>query len=338
MSEPLVEVVRAGVVEALHRGDLAVVDSTGSLLASVGDPVGKITYWRSAAKPFQALPLIFSGAAARWRFSEGDLALVAGSHNGERVHVDQAAALLAKIGCNLADLACGAHLPLEPEAATELLQTGEEPSVLHNNCSGKHIGMLALAEHFGADRVGYQFRDHPVQAVILESICAFSGVPNDVVAIGIDGCGVPCFGTSVYHLAWAFARLMDPRGVSGAYSGAAHVIQAAMTAHPYLVAGRGRLDTDLMQVGGDLIAKGGASGVHCVGLSGGVGLAIKIEDGSTGPPPAPGGVATIAALRQLRMLDDAQVQSLDAHANPLLRSVDGQIVGEVRASFNLSSN
>ena len=339
MSEPLVEVVRAGVVEALHRGDLAVVDSTGTLRASVGDPVGKITYWRSAAKPFQALPLIYSGAAARWDLSERDLALIAGSHNGEKIHVDQAAALLAKIGCELDDLLCGAHLPLEPHAAAELLRSGQEPNALHNNCSGKHIGMLALARHLGADRLGYQSPDHPVQAAIMEAICGFSGVPNGTIAIGIDGCGVPCFGTSVYHLAWAFARLMDPRAVNRPYAGAARDLHAAMTAHPYLVAGRGRLDTDLMQVGvTGLIAKGGASGVHCVGLSGGVGLAIKIEDGSTGPPPAPGGVAAIAALHQLKILDEAQVTLLSTHARPLLRNVSGQVVGEVRSRFDLSAN
>lgn len=337
VSNPLVEEIRGGVVEAVHRGDLAVVDSRGNLRASVGDPLGKLTYWRSAAKPFQAVPLVASGAAERFSFSASDLALIAGSHNGERVHADQASELLAKIDCDLADLACGAHPPLDPQAAADLLRRGEEPSALHNNCSGKHIGMLALAAHLGADRRGYPLVDHPVQTAILEAICHFSGVPRDAVAIGIDGCGVPCLGTSVYHLALAFARLMDARGVSEPSASAAHEVQAAMIAHPYLVAGRGRLDTDLMETNaGRLVAKGGASGVQCIGLSEGLGIAIKIEDGATGPPPSPGAVVAIAALHLLNVLDDAEVTSLITHARPLLRSVAGDVVGKVRPTFDLT--
>lgn len=334
MSEPLVETVRGDLVEAIHRGDLAVVDARGTLQASVGDPTSKITYWRSAAKPFQALTVIHSGAARRWELSTADLALIAGSHNGEGIHVDRASALLSRIGCDLTDLVCGTHPPLAPAAAAELQEKGEAPSALHHNCSGKHIGMLALACHLGADRAGYQDPDHPVQAAILETICAFSGLTSDQVSLGVDGCGVPCFGTSVYHLACAFARLMDPRELSAAYRGAAQDIRTAIAAHPYLVAGHGRFDTDLMQTG-DVVAKGGASGVQCVGLPSGLGMAVKIEDGFMGPPPAPGSVATIAALYQLEILDRAQVNSLSAHARPALRNTSGQLVGETRPTFDL---
>lgn len=337
MSEPLVEVVRGSLVEAIHRGDLAVVDSSGTLRASVGDPRGKITYWRSAAKPFQALALISSGAAERWGLSTQDLALIAGSHNGEPVHAEQASALLRKIGGELADLACGALPPLDPQAAADLLRRHEQPTALHNNCSGKHLGMLALATHLSADRHGYQSPRHAVQAVISEAISDFSSVQEDEMVIGIDGCGVPCFGTSVYHLGLAFARLMDPGSLGEPFAGAARDIRAAMTAHPYLVAGRGRLDTDLMRgaAADGLVAKGGASGVQCVGLPGGLGLAIKIEDGFMGPPPAPGGAVTIAALHQFGVLDEAQVTSLSTHARPLLRNVAGQVVGDMRPRFTL---
>ncbi len=339
MSEPLVEVVRANLVEVIHRGVVAVVDSTGTLRASVGDPVGKITYSRSAAKPFQALPLIHTGAADRWHLSAPDLALIAGSHNGEPVHTEQAAGLLSKIGCDLSELSCGAHPPLEPQAAAALLRRQEEPTALHNNCSGKHIGMLALAKHLGVDPRGYESPGHPAQASILEAISRFSGVQKDAVTIGIDGCGVPCFGTSLYAMALAFARLMEPREESQPYAFAAQGIRTAMAAHPYLVAGLGRFDTDLMQAGVDgLVAKGGASGVQCVGLPGGLGLAIKMEDGSTGPPPAPGAVVTIAVLDQLGILDADQVSALAAHGQPLLHNVSGQVVGRARPVFDLVSH
>lgn len=334
MSEPLVEQVRGSLVEAIHRGDLAVVDFRGTLLASVGDPLAKITYWRSAAKPFQALPLIHSGAAARWNLSPSDLALIAGSHNGEPTHVDQASAILAKLDCHQSDLACGTHPPLAQEAADELRRRGAEPSVLHHNCSGNHIGMLALAQHLGAPRSGYTAPDHPVQAAILETVSRFTGLAARDMVIGVDGCGVPCFGTSVYHLAYAFARLMGPAQLGPEWSGAAHEIRTAMGGHPYLVAGRGRLDTDLMQTA-DVIAKGGAAGVQCVGLPGGVGVAIKIEDGSTGPPPAPGAVATVAALQQLGVLDPVQGAALRAHARPVLHTPTGEEVGDVRPAFEL---
>jgi len=334
MSETLVEQVRGGLVEAIHRGDLAVVDSHGTLRASVGDPRGKIAYWRSAAKPFQALPLIHSGAAERWNLSSADLALIAGSHNGEPIHVDQASQILAKIGCRPTDLVCGTHPPLSPAAAEELRRMGAEPSVLHHNCSGNHIGMLALAEHLGVPLSGYPARDHPVQTAILEAVSGFVGVAESEIVVGVDGCGVPCFGTSVYHLAYAFARFMEPEQLSPAWAGAAHDIRTAMAGDPYLVAGQGRLDTDLMQ-SADVIAKGGASGVQCVGLPGGVGIAIKIEDGSMGPPPAPGAVATIAVLQQLAFLDEEQVCALSAHARPVVRTSAGQVVGEVRPAFEL---
>ncbi len=336
MSQPLVNVLRGDLVDAVHRGDVAVVDSTGKLLASVGDPVGKIAYWRSAAKPFQAFPLISTGAAERWGMTPADLALIAGSHNGERIHVTRASALLERIGCDVTDLVCGPHPPLEPEAAAELMRRHEEPVALHNNCSGKHIGMLALAEHLGVSRLGYQSQGHPVQAAVSSTISDVTGLPAEAVTIGIDGCAVPCFGTSVYHLALAFARMMDPTAVAGPSRLAAQAISAAMVAHPYLVAGKGRLDTDLMHVaGGRLVAKGGASGVQCVGLSEGVALAIKIEDGSMGPPPSAGAVVALAALHQLGVLDEAQIGSLTAHARPQLRNVTGQIVGEARPMFEL---
>ncbi len=337
MSAPLVEVARNGMVEAIHRGDVAVVHADGRLLASVGQPTEKITYWRSAAKPLQALPLVYSGAAAQWGFTPEDLALVAGSHNGEPVHVERASALLRRVGCRMEDLACGTHPPLDSRSAADLQRQGAEPTALHNNCSGKHIGMLALAGHLDVDRGSYRSADHPVQRQILECICHFTGLQPDAVRLGVDGCGVPCFGTSVYHLAFAFARLMSPADLDEPYRGAAPVLSQAMARHPYLVAGRGRLDTDLMSVGdGTFVAKGGASGVQCVGLRGGIGVAAKIEDGTDGPSPVRvGAVVVLAALRQLGLLDDGQTAVLHDYARPVLRTVDGDAVGAAYPVFDL---
>ncbi len=335
--EPLVEVSRGRLIEAVHRGSVAVVDASGSLSAAVGDPWRTRTYWRSSAKPFQAIPVVSSGAAARWRLSSEELAIISASHSGEPVHVAHVSALLDRIGCDVDDLVCGAHPPLSPQASSDLQTRGVQPSALHNNCSGKHAGMLALARHLGADIDGYEQPSHPVQREILATVSRFSGLPADEITVGVDGCGVPCFGTSVAHMALAFARLMDDSSAEEPYASAARAVRAAMTEHPLLVAGTGRLDTDLMRLGaGAILAKGGASGVQCVGLRGGLGIAVKLEDGADSLPTRPSGVALIEALRSLDVLDSEQVAALGEHARPVLRTIAGREVGEVRPVFTLA--
>lgn len=336
-SEPLVEVLRGSLVDERHGGALAVVDATGSVYASVGDPRATIAYWRSSAKPFQAMPVVSSGAAARWSLTGEDLALISGSHNGEPVHTAGVAALLERVGCAPHDLVCGIHPPLDPAAAGALQHAGAEPGILHNNCAGNHAGMVALSRQLGASPEGYELPGHPAQVEILATVSRFTGLPAPHIAIGIDGCGVPCFGISVYHMALAFARLAAPDDIAEPYASAARAVRDAMLAHPYLVAGRGRLDTDLMRSGaGALVAKGGAGGVQCVGIAGGLGLALKLEDGASGPSPArPGSVATIEALRQLRVLDEAQMAALAEHARPAIRTLLGRAVGTARPAFRL---
>jgi L-asparaginase II len=337
MSEPLVAVTRGTVVDAIHRGDAAFVGADGYVRATAGDPGAKVAFWRSSAKPFQAIPLVASGAADRWGFSAEDVALVAGSHNGEPVHVERAESMLARIGRDPEDLVCGAHPPLDLSSATALAASGQEPTVLHSNCSGKHIGMLALAEHLGADHRGYHLPDHPAQRAILETIARFAGVDVEDVAVGIDGCGVPCFGTPVEGLALAFARLMEPTGVDPELAAAAAVVRNAMVAHPYLVAGRDRLDTDLMQAVPGIVSKGGAAGVEGIGLPEGVGFAVKIEDGAGAMPPVrPAGLAALAALCQAGALDAAAVAGLERYLHPAVTSVSGEQVGEARAVFELT--
>jgi L-asparaginase II len=339
VSAPLVESTRGALVDDVHRGDLAIVSADGELRCAVGDPRAKVAFWRSSAKPFQAIPLVASGAADRFGFSTEELALAAASHGGEPEHVTRVAALLERIGCTVDDLECGAHPPLDPASARALERAGETPTALHNNCSGKHAGMLALAQQLGAPRAGYRQPGHPVQRAIMASFTRFCGVEERDVAIAIDGCGVPCFGTSIYHAALAYARLLAPEGtVAEPYAGAAQRVREAMMAHPYLVAGRDRLDTDLMHaVPAALLSKGGAGGVQCVGLPGGTGLALKIEDGASQiVPGGPTAVAAVEALRQLGVLDEATVELLAAHARPRIRTVAGEVAGDVHPTFRLA--
>lgn len=331
MSVALVEVVRGGLVEAIHRGDLAVVDATGVVRASVGDPKAKLTYWRSSAKPFQAIPLVTSGAAARFGMDDADLALCSASHQGEPVHTERAQAILARAGLDASALQCGTHPPLDAETAAALRASGELPNALHNNCSGKHAGMLALAVHLGADPARYRDPTHPVQVAIRKVVERATGTTE--LHMGVDGCGVPCFGLSVYAMALAFARLAEPAALGEPLAGAARRVHGAMRAHPYLVAGRGRFDTALMEAGaGRIVAKGGASAVMCVAIEGGLGLALKIEDGSL-TPSFHREVATLEALRLLGLLDPAAHEGLRERARRVLRNVAGTAVGEVRPAF-----
>ncbi len=336
MSAPLVEVVRGELVEVVHRGDIAVVDASGRVRASVGD-TATITYWRSAAKPFQAMPLLYGGGISRWALSTKDVALICGSHSAEPVHVEQARALLERIGCSADDLSCGIHPPLDVEHAAALIRAGSEPNALHNNCSGNHAGMLALAMLLRAERAGYASSEHPAQREIVRNVALFTGLDTDDIELGIDGCGAPCYGISVYHMALAYARLMTPEVVGEPHASAAGTVRDAMLAEPYLVGGRCRFDTDLIAAGrGQALAKGGAGGVECVGLAQGIGVAVKVEDGSSVPSAGrPGSVATIEALRQLGVLDGAQIEALGEHASPRLRALSGRDVGHVRPVFTL---
>lgn len=333
MSGLLLEVTRGPLVEEIHRGNLAVVDVSGKLLASIGDPIGAPTYWRSAAKPFQAMPLVATGGAAKFGLGPAEIAITCASHSGEPMHTERASTVLDRAGNAIADLACGTHPPLYPPAAAALRESREELTAIHNNCSGKHSGMLALAKQLGVPADGYREPGHPVQELILENIARFTDLKPEEIAIGVDGCGVPCYGLSVQHMALAYARLMKPDGIDEPYRSAAGTVRDAMMAHPELVGGTTRLDTDLMRLAPRLLVKGGASGVLCIGIAGGIGLAAKLEAG----PRMPGflGSVLIEALRQVGELTEAQVTTLAVHARPQVTNVSGAVVGETRPAFTL---
>lgn len=330
----LLEITRGPLVEEVQRGHLAIVDAAGTLLASVGEPRAAVTYWRSSAKPFQSMTLVTSGAAAAFGFEPEDLAICSASHNAEEIHTARVAHVLQLAGNGPQDLRCGAHPPLDRATAATLARSGTAPTVLHSNCSGKHAGMLAIAKHLGAPTEGYRSPDHPVQRLILETVCRFTGLRADEIVIGVDGCGAPTFGLPVQRMALAFARLMRPDDLSEADQQAAATVRSAMTSHSHFVGGTGRLDSDLMRIaGGRILMKGGASGVLCAGTEGGIGIAVKLESG----PQQPGFAApiVIAALRALGALSEHEAAELAAHAGPPVRNVAGDVVGETRVAFTL---
>lgn len=339
--EPLVEVTRGGITESRHRGHVIAVEPDGKIVAYLGAPE-TVTYLRSSAKPHQAIPLITSGAADRFAFTEKEIALACASHSGEPIHVEVAASMLRKIKLNPEALKCGIHEPFSPEVARQLRERGEQPNVLQNNCSGKHAGMLALAIHLGADIENYDQPDNPVQLAIGRVVSQFSGVPIEDIAVGIDGCGVPVFGITVKAMALMYARLVSPPAeFDDNTREACRRIVSAMTNCPELIGGTSdRLDTEIMRAAkGRLVSKVGAEGVYTVGVlpceewPRGLGLALKIEDGDDHRARP---TVVIESLRQLGILADESLEAVSRYAFFPVRNRRGDVVGEVTPEFELN--
>src|SRR5687768_2159861 len=203
IAEPLVEVKRGSITESRHRGHIVAVEPDGTIVASLGFPP-TVTFPRSSAKPFQALPLLVTGAADRFGFTDREVALACGSHNGEPIHTELAASMLRKIGLGPEALKCGTHEPYGAEAALELRSRREQPNALHNNCSGKHAGMLAVAVHLDAAIENYDSPENPVQKAIADAMSKFSDVAVTDMVVGVDGCGAPIFGITMKAMALAY--------------------------------------------------------------------------------------------------------------------------------------
>jgi L-asparaginase II len=327
---PITVAYRGGHPENIHHGSLAVVNAKGQLLASVGD-VDSLLFTRSSLKPFQAMPLI-AHAGNRYELDDADVALLCASHSGEPMHVERAAALLAKIGAGESSLACGSHVPFFFSTNSVTPEPGARFNRLHHNCSGKHTGMLLLAHALGAPQAGYLDTGHAVQLAIARSVSHFSGVPVDQLVLGTDGCSAPNYALPLRSLAHAFARLTlsEPDPI---YGNAPQRMARAMSRHPELVSGQGRNDLALMQAGrGDWVSKVGADGVQVLAsFNRGIGVAAKCSDGQLAPLM----VAFVSALDQLGWLDEESRQALSSLIPPPLKNAAGIEVGEMRAVLTL---
>lgn len=334
--DPALEVVveRGRTAESVHRVHAAVADGSGALVRCWGDP-GRPVLLRSAAKPFQALPLVEDGAADRFGLEEKEIALCCGSHNSEARHLETARSILAKAGVAESRLVCGPHRPLLSERARELAEAGVRPSCVMSNCSGKHAGMLALAAHHGWPLEGYERPDHPVQRRIAREVAGWTQAPLEELATAevlapseeldweVDGCGVPSFVVSTCAAAAAAARL----AVASRSSGPPRRVVAAMTRHPFMVAGTKRLCTRLMEEeAGRLFAKVGAEGVYLAGdLERGLGIALKVEDGARRAAPP----ALLAVLERAGVLSPGAAAALAGFASPPVTNTLGKVVGRI---------
>ena len=340
-AESLVTVTRGSLVEARHRGFIAIADGRGKLTASLGD-VSVRAWSRSAAKPFQAIPLIESGAADHFRLTPRELAVITASHSGEELHLAAVRSIISKTGIDVNDLRCGVHAPFDQAARLALQAEGRAPSVLHNNCSGKHAGMLALATYLNEPVADYVNPNHPIQQRIREVLALFAGVTASDISVAVDGCSAPVFGLPMAALARSYARLVavEQTDLPATLQSAAHRVITAMTDNPDLIGGTSeRLDTDLMRVAnGRIISKVGAEGVQLLGVRPcadyphGLGIAIKIEDGDTRRARDP---VVIETLRQLGLLNQIHLAQLERYAHSIVRNHRQLEVGAVRACFTL---
>lgn len=343
---PLLELTRGRIVESIHLGAIAVVDALGRLIASYGDPQA-VSYLRSTAKPFQALPFIENDGHKFYNLSRREIALMCASHSGTDEHVAVVQGMQGKIGINEADLQCGVH-PLSHGPTLEAMrQRGEKVTPNRNNCSGKHTGMLAYACMKGLPKEGYLDPAHPIQQDILHTFAAMCQLPAERIEIGTDGCSAPNFAVPLYNAALGIARLCDPEtgGIQPpARQVACHIIREAMTTHPEMVGGPDSFDTRLMQAtSGRILAKSGAEGFFGLGLrigrlrpgSPGLGIAIKVADGDTSYRVRP--AVALETLRQLGELEPSEVDQL-ADYGPVspLHNWQGLKVGQARPCFLLS--
>jgi L-asparaginase II len=350
-AQPLFEVTRGDIVESVHYGSIAVVDSNSKLISSYGDPQA-VAFLRSSAKPFQALPFVERGGVEYFGFTLRELSISCASHEGSDLHVQTVAGIQKKIGVEESALQCGVHMPGDVDAFKSLIVNNKQPTPNQNNCSGKHTAMLAHAKMRGLPLENYLDINHPIQQDILATFAEMCQIPMKEVELGTDGCSAPNFAVPLYYAALAMARLCDPRQLSEARASACRKLTSAITTHPEMVSAYGEFDEQLMRVGeGKIVCKRGAEGYQIIGLlpgvltpdSPGIGIALKVSDGDasrtsldlvhiTRVRPA----VTLAILRQLGALSSKQEQAL-ASFGPLkpVTNHRGIITGQSRPVFEL---
>ena len=309
-----VESYRGTVLESRHAVHVAVVDSGGRLVAQAGDP-DLVTFWRSAAKPFQALPLVEDGVVERFGLTRQDLALACASHSSEPGQVALVREFLQRIGCSERDLMCGPHRPLSDAVAKDYETRGVRLTAVYSNCSGKHTAMLALAKHHGWPIEFYARTDHPVQRRCLKAVGQYTDVAVKDIGVAVDGCGVACFALPLRNMALAYTRLDGP-------------ILEAMTLHPELIAGEERPCTEIMRAHpGRVVAKVGAEGVYSALLiRESLGVTLKVEDGHS----VASALAIASVLAELGL--KPQPQSL---LKKSITNSRGETVGEMRVNGGL---
>jgi L-asparaginase II len=331
MNEVLAKVYRGKTIESIHYGSVVVVNSSGKLIYRIGDP-NFVTFLRSSAKPFQAIPVVELGVAEAFGFTQQEIAIIAGSHNGEKKHVGVVRNILKKIGLNRNFLKCGTHVP-HYYTALGITPPKKKFSPLQHNCSGKHAGMLAVSVYKNWNLKDYLKPNHPVQKLILKKISELCEYPEKKIKIGIEGCGAPTHGLPLKNMAIGFSKLVTFKSKNEITSQALQVVADSIWKYPEMVSGKGRLDYALVTASrGKLICKAGAEALHCAAiLDKGWGLAIKILDGTRRAVNP----AAVEVYRQLGILKKSHLRELKDFASPSIYNHKKAKVGFIKSDFQL---
>lgn len=339
---PVFEATRGDLVESIHFGAATVVNSSGELVAHLGDPE-LVTFLRSSAKPFQAIPFLEEGGEERYHLTMEEVAILCASHTGTDEHVSVVSSFQKKIGIKESQLQCGSHPPTDRETRNRIIRTDEQLLPNRHNCSGKHTGMLAYAQMHGYALENYIDLQHPVQRKILSVFSEITDTPIDKVHIGIDGCSVPTFAIPLRNTAFGYSRLADSHNMDPARSFACQRIITCMTANPWVIAGPGKFDTRLMEVAGKkVVTKTGAEGYQALTVlpnaikpgSPALGIALKISDGDLDGRVRP--LVMLEILKQLKVLTQDELNALGSFSSRTITNFRKIAVGEYKATFRLS--
>ena len=323
----MVEFYRGEFAESVHQVDAVIVDRQARTQWRTGADESSV-YWRSGAKPFQLLPFLAAGGAGRFGLTGEEIAVMASSHSGAKFHVECVQGILQKLQLTAEHLDCGVARPLDEEISRQMFRDGEEYANLHNDCSGKHAGMLGLALLRGYPFAGYKEATHPLQAEMRCAVARAAGLGTEVLGEGVDGCGVPTFYLPLRSMALAYANLAQPEPAYwGDWTEPARTVLSAMTRHPEYVGGEGRYETNLMRLtSGRLVAKLGAEATFCIGdRESGAGFACKVRDGALRVLPH----LCTEVLCKNGWLSDAEAAQMREWYPPLIRNDHGDVVGRI---------
>lgn len=344
---PILSLTRGETVESIHYGAIAVVTPQNALVAYYGDPQ-VVTFLRSSAKPFQAMPFVQHGGVEQYQLTQEELALICASHSGTDEHVAVAKSIQAKTGVLETDLLCGTHMPYHKPTAEAMRQRGEKPTSNRHNCSGKHTGMVAFARllslPYRQEEQAYIEMEHPIQKEILQNFAEMCDLPVEQVELGIDGCSAPNFAVPLRNAALAFARLSDPSGLPDSKAQACRKIFTAMTSYPNMVGGPDSFDTLLMRAThAKIVSKGGAEGYQALGIapdaagngSPALGITFKVSDGDYRGSVRP--AVALAILSQLGVLKEEELNTL-AEYGPAFNIYNWRklLVGKAEPCFSLN--
>src|SRR5699024_4550204 len=331
-----VQVYRGEFLESTHDVHIAIVNNSGELLYSYGNPL-RNTFPRSALKPFQAIPLFERGVVDKYNFNKADVSICCASHNGEDRHRKQVMNILSKINLDESHLKCGSHPPKSEEMYRNLIQNNEKITQVFNNCSGKHAGMLGGCLTSNEDIESYYELSHPLQKEIVNILFNVCDIKNNSIETGVDGCGLPAHQFPLDKLAQGFSNLASPNFMSDdTYSNSLKKIRDSMMTHPEMVGGYNSFDTDIMNsFPGSIVSKAGAEGVQGIGLiDSGIGIAIKVEDGNK----RGASIVDMEVLKELNIINNQCYEQMYDYCRPDIFSISGLKVGKIITDFKLKNN